>query len=138
MDISTDSSNTEAKAIFDKFFEGVSIDYIAFDFCKKSRKRPAVIPEGVRLFSRKDMKWTGLPKSEAFYAFAGYEYDMLIDVSSKSFCSEYFVVLSKAGFKIGRKESAAYADMVINSGDGGSLAQVEFAEAVVNYLSCLQ
>jgi hypothetical protein len=68
-----------------------------------------VIPEsflfwkGINLFSRKELRWSLVPKSPVVTDFIDKSFDVLLDLSlTDSFPIEYISRLSKSKFKVGR------------------------------------
>lgn len=75
----------------------------------------AVIPRGIIGFTRKQLSWTEIPKSEDANNFLLKKFDILIDLTGqKSFPIVYLTALSSAAFKIGHSsEPVNYLDINI-------------------------
>ena len=75
----------------------------------------AVIPRGIIGFTRKQLSWTEIPKSEDANSFLHKKFDILIDLTGqKYFPIVYLTALSSAAFKIGHSnEPENYLDLNI-------------------------
>jgi len=96
--------------------------------------KKAVIPEEIKGFTRKQIAWNQVPKTELAEDFIHQKFDILIDLTGqKHFPIVYLTALSEAAFKVGYSGSSRnYFDLNIEFKDKPETSQL--AEQILYYL----
>jgi hypothetical protein len=103
-----------------------------------------IIPEsflfwkGINLFSRKDLSWSMIPKTQVVTDFVEKPFDLLLDLSlTDSFPVEYITRLSKSKFKVGRlTHNHTGFDLMFELDDKNELDI--YLEHIKNYLNLIK
>lgn len=122
------------KAVFDRCLSGCeTVEYVFFESC---RMKGSVLPAWATAVRYRQLNWALVPVSSDFERIAAFRYDLLVDMSSMSIPSDYFVRLSRSRFKIGRSETVC--DLCVNYPEQASCdAMLPYAEALCGCLSSI-
>ena len=115
-------------------------DVLALGFYDKKDLPPTRLAKlGLDFFTRKSLNWHYRPVAPVVKNFMAKDFDILIDLHTKSsIIFRYVTASTKAKFKIGRydKTSALFYDFMISVGDSITLSA--FIDQVNHYLNLLK
>ena len=134
---SPDEHSFSAIKEFLSFLSEKDIKVIALGYVP-SKKIPQqfLMRKGINFYCNNDLNWYYKPKNELIDQFMGQEFDILFDLSIKSyFTVDYVGSLSKASFKIGKQSKEPYQDLLIDINKNQSVEYL--IEQIKHYLNIL-